>query len=61
MCVAIADPNICKYFNMPVLTRWRKMGGVRIEDDIVVLADGYDNLTAGIPKTIAEIEAVMKI
>jgi len=33
--------------------------GVRIEDDIVVTADGYENLTAATPKTVAAIEAVM--
>ena len=32
--------------------------GIRIEDDILVTADGHENLTAGVPKEIAEIEAV---
>jgi len=31
--------------------------GVRIEDDVVVTADGIDNLTAQAPKTVAEVEA----
>ena len=31
--------------------------GIRIEDDILVTADGHENLTAAVPKTIAEIEA----
>ncbi|MFT7463340.1 MAG: Xaa-Pro aminopeptidase [Pseudohongiellaceae bacterium] len=31
--------------------------GIRIEDDILVTADGHENLTAAIPKTIAEVEA----
>ncbi len=30
--------------------------GVRIEDDIVVTATGYDNLTAKTPKSVADIE-----
>jgi Xaa-Pro aminopeptidase len=30
--------------------------GVRIEDDILVTAEGHDNLTAGTPKTVEEIE-----
>ncbi len=33
--------------------------GIRIEDDVVVTATGYTNLTLGVPKTIAEIEALM--
>jgi Xaa-Pro aminopeptidase len=32
--------------------------GIRIEDDILVTVDGHDNLTEGIPKTIADIEAL---
>jgi len=32
--------------------------GVRIEDDILVTADGYDNLTAATPKSVADIESL---
>lgn len=32
--------------------------GVRIEDDILVTADGYENLTAGVPKIIEEVETL---
>ena len=31
--------------------------GVRIEDDVVVTADGYRNLSVALPRTIADIEA----
>jgi Xaa-Pro aminopeptidase len=31
--------------------------GVRIEDDILVTANGHENLTAAIPKAPAEVEA----
>ncbi|KAF7783583.1 Xaa-Pro aminopeptidase [Pseudoalteromonas rubra] len=34
--------------------------GVRIEDDLLVTPDGFENLTAAVPKTIAEIEALMR-
>ena len=33
--------------------------GVRIEDDVLVTADGHENLTALCPRTVAEIEAEM--
>jgi len=31
--------------------------GIRIEDDILVTESGHENLTAAVPKEIAEIEA----
>lgn len=34
--------------------------GVRVEDTILITEDGCENLTAGIPRTIKEIEAHMK-
>ena len=34
--------------------------GVRIEDDVLVTASGNENLTAAAPKTVADIEAVMR-
>lgn len=39
-----------------VEARWRGIG-IRIEDDVLVTATGHDVLTAGIPKTIEELEA----
>jgi len=34
--------------------------GVRIEDDVLVTEEGYENLSIKAPKTIAEIEKIMK-
>lgn len=39
--------------------QWRGLG-IRIEDDVVVTVDGHENLTAEVPKTVAEIEAWMQ-
>ena len=38
--------------------RWRGIG-VRIEDDVLVTKEGCEILTAGLPKAVAEIEALM--
>jgi Xaa-Pro aminopeptidase len=32
--------------------------GIRIEDDVLVTAEGYENLTAAVPKEIADVQAV---
>ncbi|WP_459207178.1 Xaa-Pro aminopeptidase [Pseudomonas sp. MLB6B] len=44
--------------NQDVAKKWRGIG-VRIEDDVVVTRTGCDILTGGVPKTVAEIEALM--
>lgn len=44
--------------NEQVPKKWRGIG-VRIEDDVVVTRAGCDILTAGVPKAVDEIEALM--
>jgi Xaa-Pro aminopeptidase len=39
--------------------RFRTFGGIRIEDDVAVTAEGARVLGPGIPKTVAEVEAAM--
>lgn len=39
--------------------KWRGIG-IRIEDDVLVTKQGYQVLSHAIPKTIAEIEAIMQ-
>jgi Xaa-Pro aminopeptidase len=34
--------------------------GIRIEDTVVITADGYENLSTGLPRTVDEIEAFMR-
>lgn len=55
---ALNNPETAKYINNDVLLRFRKFGGVRLEDVVLVTADGAENLTT-CPRTIAEIESVM--
>ena len=38
--------------------KWNNIG-IRIEDNVLIQREGFENLTASAPKTIADIEAVM--
>ncbi|XP_072403903.1 xaa-Pro dipeptidase-like [Chiloscyllium punctatum] len=55
---ALADPAQACFINSDVLARFRGFGGVRIEDDIAVTANGMELLTC-VPRTVEEIEAFM--
>jgi len=47
------------FINYDRLPPFLKFGGIRIEDDVLVTADGARVLGPAIPKTIAEVEATM--
>uniref|UniRef100_A0AAR2K9H1 Xaa-Pro dipeptidase n=1 Tax=Pygocentrus nattereri TaxID=42514 RepID=A0AAR2K9H1_PYGNA len=55
---ALASEQQSGFINNEVLARFRGSGGVRIEDDIAVTADGVELLTC-VPRTVEEIEAFM--
>ncbi|MFE5298977.1 aminopeptidase P family protein [Streptomyces sp. NPDC056632] len=57
--VLTVEPGL--YFQPDDLTvpeEWRGIG-VRIEDDLLVTEDGHENLSAGLPRSSAEVEAWM--
>lgn len=56
---AIADEEKSKFLNADKLESYFEFGGVRIEDNIIVTEDGYENMT-DIPKEIKEIEKIIR-
>ncbi|KAE8151503.1 peptidase M24, structural domain-containing protein [Aspergillus avenaceus] len=53
----IKSPELSKYIDTDTLERYWGVGGVRIEDNIHVTKEGYENLTTA-PKVIEEVEAL---
>ena len=56
---ALEDPELAPMLNADRVNEFRGFGGVRIEDDVLVTADGMDLLSSGLPRTVEEIEAWM--
>jgi Xaa-Pro aminopeptidase len=59
MCLTVEPGIYIPAGSKGVSRRWWNIG-VRIEDDVAVTKDGYELLTAGLPRTVAEIERVMR-
>lgn len=55
----LSDPEHSQFIDKEVLERYWKVGGVRIEDDILVTRDGYENLTSA-PKGKSMLEVIRK-
>jgi len=56
---ALASDCQSKYINESVLQRFRGMGGVRIEDDVIVTTTGIINMSQ-CPRDVDDVEATMK-
>lgn len=59
---AAADRRQASLINIDAARKLVPLGGVRIEDDVLVAKKGPFNITmeAGVPKAMAEIEEIMK-
>jgi Xaa-Pro aminopeptidase len=55
--VLTIEPGLYVAEDAPVPPEYRGLG-IRIEDDILVTADGHENLTIATPKTVADIESL---
>ena len=53
----LSDPVHSKYINRQVLEQYWAVGGVRIEDDILITSSGYENLTTA-PKGEAALDVI---
>ena len=56
---ALEDPDKAQFLNNEKLESMFQFGGVRLEDNLIITEDGYENMT-DVPKEISEIEKVMK-
>jgi len=55
---AYNDPEQSKYLNKAKIQEYMDVGGVRLEDDLLITKDGHINLTY-VPRTVEEVEACM--
>jgi len=52
-----SEGRLSEFIAYDKLEDWKSFGGVRIEDDVLVTADGYRVLGEPIPKSVDEVEA----
>ena len=55
-----AEGRHAEFIDYAEVERWRGTGGVRVEDDVLVTAEGSRILGPAIPKTAADVEAAVQ-
>ncbi|MFC2114728.1 aminopeptidase P family protein [Bacteroidota bacterium] len=55
-----AEKKFMDFINYDLVETYKDFGGIRIEDDVLVTESGYRVLGKPIPKTVAEIEEIMR-
>jgi Xaa-Pro dipeptidase len=53
--LAKEDPNLKDYINWEKVEEYKEVGGVRLEDDILITENGHEDFTK-VPRTVEEIE-----
>ena len=48
------------FINYNMVDTYKDFGGIRIEDDVLITADGHRLLGSPIPKTISDVEVIMR-
>lgn len=60
MELEMAKPEKAKFLNKEKIREYVKVGGVRLEDDVVVTKDGIENFTY-VPRQLEEVEELMAL
>lgn len=55
-----SENKLPEFINYDKVETYKDFGGIRIEDDVLVIGNGFRVLGKPIPKTVEEIEALMK-